>query len=89
MSKALDDLVGLREASLGLLREEEAVAGEDGELRVLSRLHHGLDPERPLDRGRETRGPAVVAASDGAVTDADGRRQIVLNCSNGWRQLSQ
>jgi hypothetical protein len=45
--------------------------------------------------GRETRGPFVVAASDRAVEDANTRHgenlpgQMVLNCSNGWRQLSQ
>jgi hypothetical protein len=45
--------------------------------------------------GRETRGPCVVALSDGAVLDQNLRHgenlpaQIVLNCSNGWRQLSQ
>jgi hypothetical protein len=45
--------------------------------------------------GRETRGPLVVALSDGAVEDPNARHgenlaaQIVLNCSKGWRQLSQ
>jgi hypothetical protein len=45
--------------------------------------------------GRETRGPRVVTVSDGAVLDQDARHgqnlsvQMVLNCSNGWRQLSQ
>jgi hypothetical protein len=45
--------------------------------------------------GRETRGPGVVAVSDGAVLDEDARHgqnlsvQMVLNCSKGWRQLSQ
>jgi hypothetical protein len=47
-----------------------------------------------VQRGRETRGPRVVAVSDGAVVDLDAHlrdrtRQIVLNCSNGCRQLSQ
>ncbi len=43
--------------------------------------------------GCETRSPCVVAASGGAVEDLDPHgghsSQIVLNCSNGWRQSSQ
>jgi hypothetical protein len=46
--------------------------------------------------GRETRGPLVIAVSDRAVENADPRHgntvqkaQIVLNCSNGCRQLAQ
>ena len=64
------DLVVLRKAPLVLLREDERPVGDDVVLAL-----------RPLERdgvvtclrqhGRETRGPTVVAASDGAVEDLD------------------
>jgi len=61
----------LGEAVLLLLREEERVAVEHVELalRALERL--GEAPGLRGDLGRETRGPFVVPASDGAVEDAD------------------
>jgi len=88
-----DDLCFLREAALALLREDELPVTAHVELALLT-----LDDRRVVavcvQRGRETRGPRVVAVSDGAVVDLDAHvrdrtRQIVLNCSNGCRQLSQ
>jgi hypothetical protein len=54
-----------------LLREHELVVDEDVELAVLS-----LADLRPVlrlrvDLDRETRGPFVVAPSDGAIEDAN------------------
>ncbi len=85
----------LREAALLLLREHQLPVSEDVELALLPRLDLGLVLGLGVQLGRETRGPLVVAVSDGAVEDADRRHgdnlpaQIVLNCSNGCRQLSQ
>ena len=61
----------LREASRALLREQQPAVGDDIELALLAldRRRAVLCPE--VDLGRETRGPAVVAVSDGAVEDAD------------------
>jgi hypothetical protein len=64
-----EDLVLLGEPPLLLLREEEVAVRPDGELRLRAFLDARVESERLLDRGRETRGPAVVAASDGAVAD--------------------
>lgn len=65
----MQDLGDLWEASLPLLREEEGVVDEHVELALLpwSDLRR---MRRPVDLGRETRSPLVVAASDGAVEDA-------------------
>jgi hypothetical protein len=61
----------LGEAPLPLLREQQAAVGDHVELALLAfdggRLVLGLR----IDLGRETRGPAVIAVSDGAVQDAD------------------
>ena len=66
----LDDLVLLGEAALLLLREHERAVCDHVELALPA-----LDGRRivadALQRGRETRGPAVVAVSDGAVEDLD------------------
>jgi hypothetical protein len=66
-----DDLVVLREAALALLREHELPVPEDVELAVpaLDRLH--VEAESVAQLGCETRSPAVVAVSDGAVVDLD------------------
>jgi hypothetical protein len=64
-----EDLGGLRETTLALLRKDEFPVGEDVELAVRAGLDLGR-VVRPVELGRETRGPAVVAASDGAEQDA-------------------
>lgn len=61
----------LREAPLALLREDQVAVAQDVELAVLAGNRLRGDPGS-LDLGRETRGPAVVAASGGAVVDLDG-----------------
>ena len=60
----------LREPPLVLLREDDAAVGDDVELAVLALLVLGFEAGLP-QLGRETRGPSVVAASDGAVEDLD------------------
>jgi len=55
---------------LALLREEELAVGEDVELRLRALPNRGV--ETPVVQlGRETRGPPVVPASDGAVENFD------------------
>ena len=77
-----------------LLRKDELAVAQHVELALVARDVSGLDPLR-VQLGRETRGPLVVARSGGAVVDLDRHpgslpvSQIVLNCSNGWRQLLQ
>ena len=85
----------LGEAPLLLLREDQLTVGEHVVLALGAFLDVGVVLGLGVQLGRETRGPCVVAVSDGAVLDQDLRhdenlpRQIVLNCSNGCRQLSQ
>jgi hypothetical protein len=64
----------LRKSSLSLLREQEPAVGEHVEL-ALGSLDRASVVFRPLlDLGRETRGPPVVARSDGAVVDLHAHR---------------
>ena len=66
-----EDLVLVRPAALRLLREDEPPLGDHVELALRALGDRRLDA--PLvQEGRETRGPAVVARSDGAVMDLDG-----------------
>jgi ribosomal protein S18 acetylase RimI-like enzyme len=53
-----------------LLREDDLAVAHDVELGLLALDRRGVDPCR-LQLGRETRGPCVVAVSDGAVEDLD------------------
>jgi hypothetical protein len=89
----------LGEATLLLLRKQQLAVEHDVELPLAALLDLGVVLRLLVQLGRETRGPLVVAVSDGAVLDEDLRHarhatrrlrpQIVLNCSNGWRQLEQ
>jgi hypothetical protein len=87
-----------REAPLLLLGEDQRSVSEHVELAVFALRDLGLVLGLRIQLGRETRSPFVVAVSDGAVLDQDMSHgqtlpirtaQIVLNCSNGCRQLSQ
>jgi hypothetical protein len=62
----------LGEAALLLLREDEHVVDEDVELPLAARRRCRRVIAQTVDLGRETRGPRVIAASGGAVEDADG-----------------
>jgi hypothetical protein len=53
-----------------LLGEDRLSVRDDVVLRLLALARRGLDPVL-LQLGRETRGPSVVAPSDGAVEDLD------------------
>ena len=66
-----DDLVVLREAAFLLLREDQVSVGDDVELTLFARDGLGLVSGALVQLGRETRGPAVIAVSDGAVVDLD------------------
>ncbi len=85
----------LREPALLLLGEDQLVVREHVVLALRALFDLGLVLSFVVQLGCETRGPCVVAVSDGAVLDQDfghGENlpaQIVLNCSKGWRQLSQ
>jgi len=61
----------LREAACFLLGEDEVAVGYDVELTLLTRDGLGLVSGAVVQLGRETRGPAVIAVSDGAVEDLD------------------
>jgi hypothetical protein len=75
-----EDLGLFGEASLGLLREHEVAVNDDVEL-ALRALDDARVDAAGLERGRETRGPAVVAASDGAVVDLDAHGQSLAGRS--------
>ena len=66
-----NDLVVLREAPFLLLREDQVPVGDDVELALLARDGLGVVSGALVQLGRETRGPAVIAVSDGAVEDLD------------------
>ena len=57
----------LREAALLRLREDELPVSEDVVLTLRTFLGRGLVLRLLVQLGRETRGPCVVAVSDGAV----------------------
>jgi hypothetical protein len=61
----------LWEAALVLLAEDQLAVGEDVELTVFAGHDLGLVRRIGVELGRETRGPAVIAVSDGAVVDLD------------------
>jgi hypothetical protein len=74
--QASKNLVLLREAADGLLREDELVVDDDVELTLAARNRVGGVSVQSVDLGGETRGPCVVAASGGAVEDADGSHAV-------------
>jgi hypothetical protein len=80
LAKLAEDLVGLGKAPFLLLREDHRVVAQDVVLAVLARLGGGLVVGGGVDLGCETRSPVVVAASDGAVENANRahRGSIVL-----------
>jgi hypothetical protein len=66
-----NDLVVLGEATLVLLAEDQLPVGDDVELALLAGDDLGLVRRLLIQFGRETRSPAVIAVSDGAVQDLD------------------
>ena len=67
----------LRKAALALLREDERPVGDHVVLALRALERDGVVPCL-RQRGRETRGPAVVTASDRAVEDLDGHARRLL-----------
>ena len=63
----------LREAALLLLREDELAVREHVVLALGALFDLGFVLGLVVQLGRETRGPCVVAVSDGAVLDHDFR----------------
>jgi hypothetical protein len=61
----------LREPTLPLLREDEFAVRQDVVLALRALLDLGRVLGLVVQLGRETRGPCVVAVSDGAVLDQD------------------
>ncbi len=61
----------LREPALALLREDQLPIGEHVVLALAALFDLGLVLGLVVQLGRETRGPCVVAVSDGAVLDQD------------------
>jgi hypothetical protein len=61
----------LRESPFALLGEHELAVDDHVELRLRALDDLGLRRRDRRDLGRETRGPAVIPASDGAVVDLD------------------
>ena len=59
----------LREPALLLLREDELAVSEDVVLALRALFDLGFVLRLAVQLGRETRGPGVVAVSDGAVLD--------------------
>ena len=70
LGERCEDLGELGEPTLPLFRECELVVDQDVELALLAFLHLG-GVRCATQLGHETRGPFVVAVSDGAVEDAD------------------
>ena len=69
----------LREPPFALLREDDLAVGEHVELALRALLDLGLVLGLVVQLGRETRGPRVVAVSDGAVLDQDARHGANLH----------
>jgi len=65
------DLGVLREATFGLLREDDLAVGDDVELALRALLDLSLVPGLGVQLGRETRGPCIVPVSDRAVLNED------------------
>ena len=71
LGKQRADLSVLGEPSLPLLREDELTVCEHVVLALGALFDLGLVLGLVVQLGRETRGPRVVAVSDGAVLDQD------------------
>jgi hypothetical protein len=65
------DLAVVRPAAFALLREDQLAVGDDVVLGLPALVYGGVESV-VSQLGRETRGPFVVPASDGAVQDLDG-----------------
>ena len=82
-------LLVLREAAFLLLRKDQLPVGDDVELALLPRHGLGVVSGALLQLGRETRGPAVIAVSDGAVEDLDLHVDEPTRARGGHGKLAQ
>jgi hypothetical protein len=64
-----------REPAFLLLREDQLAVHQHVELSLVALFDLGLVLCRPVQLGRETRSPRVIAVSDGAVLDQDARHE--------------
>src|SRR5207253_5760858 len=80
-----EHLAVVRPTSLCLLREDE-LAVRHYVVLALGALAGGRLESFLTQLGRETRGPFVIAASDGAVEDLDGHAKIVRR---GWEPTAR
>jgi len=76
------DFGALGEPTFLLLREDDCAVREHVELALRAFLDRSLVP-RVVQLGRETRGPRVVAVSDGAILDQDARHNAKLPALRG------
>jgi hypothetical protein len=60
-----------------LLGEDQLAVGNDIELALLAGDRLGLVRRPLVELGRETRGPVVIAVSDGAVENVDARHSTM------------
>ena len=79
----LQDLLVLGEAADLLLGEDQLPVDEHVELALGALDRLGLVVRRLSYLGRETRGPAVIAVSDGAVVDLDLHGRTSVSCAAG------
>jgi hypothetical protein len=78
----------LREPPLLLLGEDQLVVSEHVVLALAALLDLRLVLGLVVQLGRETRGPCVVAVSDGAVLDQDFRHAENLPASEGFAEAA-
>ena len=77
------DFLVLRETTWLLLRERELAVDEHVELALLARGRLGDVLRLRVHLGHETRGPSVIAVSDGAVVDLDLHGRTSVSCAAG------
>jgi hypothetical protein len=85
LSESGTDLRALREAAFALLGEDQLALPEHVELPFRALFDLGLVLGLGVQLDRETRGPRVVAVSDGAVLDEDARHAVNATDSS-WGQ---
>jgi hypothetical protein len=78
-----EDLLRLGPAALMLLGEDQAPVRDHVELTLRALDGRRLVLRARPDLGRETRSPAVVAVSDGAVEDLDAHGNIMPGAAAG------
>jgi hypothetical protein len=78
----------LRESTLPFLREDERPVVEHVELALATLGNRGVEAALP-QLGRETRGPSVVPASDGAVVDLDAHAHSLADARDATTRMTR